>query len=121
MLTQAQLTSSPWRWRVFDAAVLGRSGAYPEANTPDDICAALQEVEALANGRSAEFEHEYDAKGLLSRWTSQLALPHYYGTSKPSLYYLRKYEAEFLADADGRIDQPTSCASAPSTSSPCAA
>jgi putative glycosyltransferase (TIGR04372 family) len=105
MLTQSQLTYPPWRWRVFDAAVLSRSGAYPHTNTPDEICAALQEVEALASGRLAEFEREYEVDALLSRWTSQLALPHYYGMSKPSLYYLRKYETEFLADTGCRIGQ----------------
>lgn len=105
MLTQAQLTSSPWRWRVFDAAVLGRSGAYPVTNTSDEICATVAEVEALASGRSDEFERGFDGKALLSRWTEQLTLPHYYGTGRPSLYYLKKYEAEFLADTDDRIGQ----------------
>ncbi len=102
MLTQSQLTSSPWRWCVFDAAVLGRSGGRPEVNTPDEIAAAFKEVDALASGQSTEFEREFDAGPLLSRWTEQLALPHFYGTSRPSLYYLRKYETEFLADADDR-------------------
>jgi putative glycosyltransferase (TIGR04372 family) len=105
MLTQSQLTSLPWRWRVFDAAVLGRSGAHPEVNTPDEIAAAFREVDALASGRSTEFEREFDAGPLLSRWTEQLTLPHFYGTSRPSLYYLGKYETEFLADADGRNRQ----------------
>jgi putative glycosyltransferase (TIGR04372 family) len=102
MLTQRQLTSAPWRWRVFDAAVLSRSGGHLHHNTADEICVAVREVEALASGRSAEFESEYDAETLLSRWKDQLALPHYYGTSRPSLNYLKKYEAELLADADGR-------------------
>jgi putative glycosyltransferase (TIGR04372 family) len=105
MLTQSQLTSSPWRWRVFDAAVLGRSGGHPEINTPDEIRAAVAEVDALANGRSAKVEREFDSKALLSRWTEQLALPHYYGTGRPSLYYLKKYETELLADTDGRASQ----------------
>ncbi|MGY4287257.1 putative glycosyltransferase (TIGR04372 family) [Bradyrhizobium sp. LM2.7] len=105
MLTQSQLTSSPWRWRVFDAAVLGRNGGHPDVNTPDEIAAAFKEVDALASGRSAEFEREFDAEPLLSRWTEQLALPHFYGTSRPSLYYLGKYETEYLADTDGRIEQ----------------
>lgn len=101
MLTQRELTSSPWRWRVFDAAVLGRNGAHPETNTPDEICATLEEVDALASGRSAEFEQKFNARILLSRWTEQLSLPHYYGTSRASLYYLKKYETEFLANGDG--------------------
>jgi putative glycosyltransferase (TIGR04372 family) len=97
MLTQSQLTSSPWRWRVFDAAVLGRSGGRQEIDTPDEIRAAVAEVDALANGHSAEFESEFAAEALLSRWRNQLSVPHYYGTGKPSLYYLRTREAEFLA------------------------
>jgi putative glycosyltransferase (TIGR04372 family) len=95
-LTQRQLASSPWRWRVFDAAVLGRSGGHPVNNSADEILQAVREVDALASGRSAEFEAEYDAEALWSRWKAQLTLPHYYGTSRPSLYYLKKYEKEFL-------------------------
>jgi putative glycosyltransferase (TIGR04372 family) len=105
MLTQRQLISTPWRWRVFDAAVLGRNGGHPDYNTPDEICEAVKEVYALAIGRSAQFESNYDAESLLSRWKDQLALPHYYGASRPSLYYLKKYEAELLADSAGSDDR----------------
>jgi putative glycosyltransferase (TIGR04372 family) len=96
-LTQSQLTSSPWRWRVFDAAVLARSGGRPENNSPDEICETVKEIVALANGSSAEFEATYDAETLRSRWREQFSPPHYYGTSLPSLYYLKKHEAELLA------------------------
>jgi putative glycosyltransferase (TIGR04372 family) len=99
MLTQRQLTSAPWRWQVFDAAVLGRSGGHPDNNSADEILQAVKEVMALASGCTPEFESELDAEGLLSRWKNQLALPHYYGTSRPSLYYLKKYEQAFLADS----------------------
>ncbi len=105
MLTQEQLSSAPWRWRVFDAAVLGRSGGRPENNTADEICAAVREIDALASGRSTEFERDYDAEGLWSRWEGQLAFPNYYGTSKPSLYYLKKYQEKFLAGANAPIRQ----------------
>jgi putative glycosyltransferase (TIGR04372 family) len=96
MLTQSQLTSTPWRWRVFDAAVLGRSGGCPENNTPDEISGTVREVVALANGSSAEFEADYDAEALRSRWKSQFSPPYYYGTSTPGLYYLKKHETELL-------------------------
>jgi putative glycosyltransferase (TIGR04372 family) len=101
MITQRQLTSTPWRWRVFDAVVLRRNGGHPANNSADEILGAVQEVEALASGRSAEFEADYDAAGLLSRWKGQLTLPHYYGASRPSLYYLKKYDREFLACSEG--------------------
>jgi putative glycosyltransferase (TIGR04372 family) len=96
VLTQRQLTSSPWRWRVFDAAVLVHNRARAENNSADEICAAVREVLALANGSSSEFEKEYDAKKLWGRWQEQLTSPYYYGTARPSLYYLKKYECEFL-------------------------
>jgi putative glycosyltransferase (TIGR04372 family) len=104
VLTQRQLTSTPWRWRVFDAIVLGRSGGHPENNSADEILEAVKEVEALSNGRSADFETDYDAAGLLSRWKRQLTLPHFYGTSRPSLWYLKKYEKEFLNCTAGEVE-----------------
>ena len=104
MITQHQLTSTPWRWRVFDAVVLRRSGAHPVNNSADEILETVKEVEALARGCSVEFEADYDAAGLLSRWRRQLTVPHYYGASRPSLYYLKKYDQEFLACSEGRAE-----------------
>jgi putative glycosyltransferase (TIGR04372 family) len=101
LVTQRQLSSAPWRWRVFDAAVLGRCGGRPENNTADEILETVKEVEALATGNSAEYESQYDAKALWSRWKGQLALPYYYGTGRPSLYYLKKYDGQFLAASEG--------------------
>lgn len=101
MLTQRQLTSTPWRWRVFDAAVLGRSGAQPENNSAEEVLQTVKEVVSLANGRAAEFEAGYDTEALLARWRSQLSLPYYYGTSRPSLDFLDRYKDAFLADRPG--------------------
>ncbi|WP_316238874.1 TIGR04372 family glycosyltransferase [Bradyrhizobium sp. SZCCHNR1015] len=97
-LTQHQLTTSPWRWRVFDAAVLGRSGAHPETNSADDIRHTADEVLAIADGRLAEFEAGHDGARLLSRWRRALGLPYYYGTSRPSLGFLAHHETELLHD-----------------------
>ncbi|NPV23006.1 TIGR04372 family glycosyltransferase [Bradyrhizobium aeschynomenes] len=99
MLTQRQLTSTPWRWRVFDAAVLGRSGAQPENNSAEEIHDTVEEVLAISDGRTAEFDGDHDAERLLSRWRKALALPYYYGTSRPSLAFLARHEKEFLLDA----------------------
>jgi hypothetical protein len=101
MLTQRQLTSSPWRWRVFDAAVLGRSGAHPVTNSAGEILQTAKEVVALASGRSADFESQYDTAALLSRWRHELSLPYYYGTSRPSLDFLERYKDEFLPETSG--------------------
>ncbi|GLH77331.1 hypothetical protein SSBR45G_22390 [Bradyrhizobium sp. SSBR45G] len=103
MLTQRQLTSTPWRWRVFDAAVLGRNGAHPENNSAEDIMRTVEEVLAIADGRTAEFDAGHDAERLLSRWREALALPYYYGASRPSLGFLARYEKEFLLDAAEQV------------------
>jgi len=99
MLTQRQLTSTPWRWRVFDAAVLGRNGAHPENNSAEDILRTVDEVLAIAEGRIAEFDSDHDAERLLARWRRALELPYYYGMSRPSLGFLARHEKEFLLDA----------------------
>jgi putative glycosyltransferase (TIGR04372 family) len=88
-----ELSSAPWRWRVFDAAVLARTGAYLQNNTPEEICEVVREVYALANGRAAEFESECETEALLSRWRQQLSLPHYYGTGRPGLTLLKSSQA----------------------------
>lgn len=93
MLTQAQLTSTPWRWRLFDACVLHRNGAQPLNNTSDEICAVAEEVVHPASGHAAKA----DSQHLLSRWDEQLPTPHYYGAGTISCYYLWKYEDAFLA------------------------
>ncbi|WP_284418119.1 MULTISPECIES: TIGR04372 family glycosyltransferase [unclassified Bradyrhizobium] len=92
MLSQAQLTSAPWRWRLFDACVLARSGAQPQNNTSDEIRAVAAEVVDLASGRLVNGE----SHRLLALWREQLPAPHYYGTSRISSYYLGKYEGAFL-------------------------
>ncbi|MGC2778682.1 MAG: TIGR04372 family glycosyltransferase [Bradyrhizobium sp.] len=100
MLTQAQLTSTPWRWRLFDAGVLCRNGAQPQNNTSDEVRAVAAEVVDLACGRSAN-----DNPQLLSRWRKQLPTSHCYGTSSISTYYLGKYEGVFLTQ--GSSPRPT--------------
>ncbi len=88
-----ELSSAPWRWRVFDAAVLARTGGYLQNNTPEEICEVVREVDALASGRSVEFESQYEAEALLSHWRQQLSLPHYYGTGRPGLFFLKASQA----------------------------
>jgi putative glycosyltransferase (TIGR04372 family) len=98
-VSQRQLTSSPWRWRVFDAAVLGRHGAHPENNSAEEILGTVKEVEALARGQASEFETGYEVERLIAAWRRQLSIPHYYGASRPSLYFLKKHERHFLAES----------------------
>jgi putative glycosyltransferase (TIGR04372 family) len=105
-VTQQQLTSTPWRWRMFDANVLARHGATSVNNTSDEIVETVKEVIALADGRP----ETYSATGqehseLISRWRSCLSMPHYYGNALPSLYYLKKHPS-FLLQSHSPSRQP---------------
>jgi putative glycosyltransferase (TIGR04372 family) len=101
VLTQHDLTSTPWRWRVFDAEVLGRFGARPLNNTSDEILETVKEVEAMANGTSDKYLATVaDAESLLETWKSQLGLSHFYGNALPSRYFLQKHRKTFLNGTD---------------------
>jgi putative glycosyltransferase (TIGR04372 family) len=99
-LSQAQITSCPWRWRMFDAAVLARYGAAPTDNTPDEILETVKEVMALAMDQAGEDSTGIEAAELYSRWRDKLSMPHFYGAARVSLYYLKKHRASLLADAE---------------------
>jgi putative glycosyltransferase (TIGR04372 family) len=96
--TQRQLTSTPWRWRMFGADVLARHGATLVPNTPEEILETVREVEALARDQPQSYTDGFaDANDLLARWRASLELPHFYGSARPGLYYLSNHEA-FLQD-----------------------
>jgi putative glycosyltransferase (TIGR04372 family) len=91
-ITQQQITSTPWRWRMFDANVLARHGATSINNASDEILETVKEVIALADGRPETYLTDVQEHSeLISRWRSCLSIPYYYGNALPSLYYLKKY------------------------------
>jgi putative glycosyltransferase (TIGR04372 family) len=93
-VAQTEMTRSPWRWRVFDAAVLARYNATPVDNSSDEILETVKEVMALAVGKTEDYVARVDAaKDLYLRWQQSLSMPHFYGSAQISLYYLKKHEA----------------------------
>jgi putative glycosyltransferase (TIGR04372 family) len=88
-ITQQQITSTPWRWRMFSADVLARHGAILVDNTSDEILEIVKEVEALVAAET--YATVPDGCELLARWRSSLSIPHFYGNALPSLYYLKKH------------------------------
>jgi putative glycosyltransferase (TIGR04372 family) len=96
-LSQAELTRFPWRWRLFDAAVLARYDATPIDNTSDEILETVKEVMALTSGTSDDYATDVEAASdLYSRWQESLSMPHFYGCAQISLYYLKKHQASLL-------------------------
>lgn len=99
LITQRELTSTPWRWRTFSADVLAHHNAILFDNTPDEILETVKEVELLADGVVDKYAATIpDAELLLHRWHASLSMPHFYGNALPSLYYLKKHKDDFLAD-----------------------
>jgi putative glycosyltransferase (TIGR04372 family) len=110
-LSQRQLTSAPWRWRMFGADLLARQGAVLMDNTADEILEAVKEVEAAAIGQTLNYIRSFpDARVLLDRWRNSLGLPHFYGSARPSLYFLKKDESwlepAMPSQAVGTISDP---------------
>ena len=99
MLTQRELTSAPWRWRMFSAEVLRRDGAFQLENTADEILEVVKEVEALVDvGAGGAPISPASSNRVVERWRKSLALPHFYGTSQPSSYFLEKHQTKFLEE-----------------------
>jgi len=96
MLSQREITSSPWRWRLFSAEVLAHHNAVAQENSSDEILETAKEVERIADPAGAGVAGDAEAARLLSDWQASLELPHFYGNARPSLHYLRKYRAQFL-------------------------
>jgi putative glycosyltransferase (TIGR04372 family) len=93
MLSQREITSSQWRWGLFTADTMRRYGLHSVDNAPDEILETVKEVEALANGDLATTA---DDRALIDNWRACLPIVYQYGRSLPSLYVLRKFQAEFL-------------------------
>lgn len=98
LITQRELTTTPWRWRTFSADVIAHSDAVFIDNTSDEILATVKEVDLLANGTPEKYALTIPgADRLLEQWRDCLGLPHFYGNATPSLYFLEKHQHEFLA------------------------
>ena len=95
MLKQNQLTSSKWRWRMFCADVLRRYELEVLDNTSDEILETVKEVDCIVNGGNYA-ENYPNSTQLIDKWQKNVGSIHYYGNSLPSLYFLSKYESEFL-------------------------
>jgi hypothetical protein len=58
-------------------------------NTPEEVLETVKEVDAVQRGEGEFYASSFaDADPLLARWRASLALPYFYGASRPSLYWL---------------------------------
>ncbi len=103
VLNQTQLTSTPWRWRMFSAELLGRFGARIYDNTEVEILETVKQTMAMVEGKEDEYFASIDeARSLRDTWQQSLALPYYYGAAQPAVYPL-KVRPEFLRSYAGKL------------------
>ena len=101
LLGQAQMTSSPWRWRVFNAEALRRYDVIALENSSDEILETVKEVMSLAEGSWHDYLAAYPrSEELYESWQAALSLTEFYGTALPSIYYLTKYEQTYLVKSE---------------------
>jgi putative glycosyltransferase (TIGR04372 family) len=104
-LSQREITSTPWRWRMFSGETLLYHGAIASENSSDEILETVKEVAALSTGGSYSTESGISTR-LIDKWKANLSIPHFYGAALPSLYYLEKHEAGFLCHATQIYEPP---------------
>ncbi len=93
-VSQRELTSTPWRWRIFSAEVMSRYAATALETDSDDLLETVKEVHCLATG-SDYVPPIAIAPDLLARWNDSLHIKSYYGGARPGLYFLQK-NADYL-------------------------
>lgn len=90
-ITQREITTAPWRWRLFTAELLKRLHAIALNNTEDEILEIVKEIDLMASGSVIP-----DSNKLIEKWKKCLGVENFYGLAQPSLYYLNKYKDDLL-------------------------
>jgi putative glycosyltransferase (TIGR04372 family) len=97
LISQAELTSAPWRWRMFSAEVLAHWNATAIDNQGDEILETIKQVEMLAAGKEDGYIRAFqEGADLIQYWRRSLSLPHFYGNAQAGVYFLQKHRAAFL-------------------------
>ncbi|HEX2548887.1 MAG TPA: TIGR04372 family glycosyltransferase, partial [Gammaproteobacteria bacterium] len=96
ILSQRQLTSTPWRWRVFDAEILKQYDATIINNSSDEILETVKEVHSIVNNDESYIKNFDDSETLLKQWQNSLEIKEFYGAALPSIYYLSKHQNDFI-------------------------
>ena len=97
-VSQRELTSTPWRWRVFSAEVMSRYAAAALDTSADDLLETVKEVHCLATGTRYTPPIAV-APDLIERWQASLEIASFYGGALPGLYFLQKNAADLLGTA----------------------
>ncbi|MGT2440289.1 TIGR04372 family glycosyltransferase [Bradyrhizobium betae] len=93
MLSLGELTSERYRWAYPTYESLYRAGLTVTESSSDEISETVREVLELSD---PERSRRYP--GVDGAWERCVKVPGFFGSSRPSKYFLEKYGSEFLAD-----------------------
>ncbi|WP_315727978.1 MULTISPECIES: TIGR04372 family glycosyltransferase [unclassified Bradyrhizobium] len=92
MLSLSDVTSEQWRWTFPTYETVRSAGLTVSESSSDEILETTKEVLDLSSGRPA-IQPVDDA------WETRVHVPGFFGSSRPSRYFLEKYSASLLADS----------------------
>lgn len=92
MLSLSDVTSEQWRWTFPTYETVKSAGLTVSESSSDEILETTKEVLDLSSGRPT-IQPVDDA------WETRVNVPGFFGSSRPSRYFLEKYSASLLADS----------------------
>lgn len=90
MLSLSDVTSEKWRWTFPTYETVKSAGLTVSESSPDEILETSKEVLDLSSGRPPVILPVDDA------WENCVNVPGFFGSSRPSRYFLEKYSASLL-------------------------
>jgi putative glycosyltransferase (TIGR04372 family) len=93
MLSLNDVTSEKWRWTFPTYETVTGAGLTVSESSADEILETTKEVLDLASGQERQIRTVDDS------WEKHLHIPGFFGSSRPSRYFLEKYSGSLLAQS----------------------
>jgi putative glycosyltransferase (TIGR04372 family) len=96
MLSLSDVTSEEWRWAFPTYETVTSAGLVVSESSSDEILETTKEVLDISSGRLPAMVPLDDS------WVKCVNIPGFFGSSRPSRYFLEKYSASLLAETESR-------------------
>jgi putative glycosyltransferase (TIGR04372 family) len=94
MLSLGEVTSERYRWAYPTHESVARAGLVVSESSSDEILETVREVLEISDPLRTG-----PAPGVDDSWERHLQVPGFFGSSRPSRYFMEKYERELLTEA----------------------
>lgn len=92
MLSLGDVTSEKWRWTFPTYETVASAGLTVSESSADEILETTREVLDLTSGTERKILSVDDS------WEKHVHVPGFFGSSRPSRYFVEKYSSSLLAD-----------------------